>query len=181
MRLNLERKIILITALFGLGSLIIVGLIIIPTISNIRKLDEETYTLRLALERKYQHSLNIRSSLQQIAKIKREVIIFPEHLLGSGQELQFITLLESLATKNAVAQKVMSSNLDSNHSQQITMTLAVVGDYQNVLRYLSDLESTPYFITITRLYVTPLLDRTNPNAVPQSMSMNIDLRIYVTP
>lgn len=180
MRLTLERKIILVTALFGLGSLCIIGLVIIPTIHNIKQLDQETYELRLSLERRYQNNINIRSMLAQVDQTKQAVALFSDHLLRPGHELDLITLLETLATKSGVTQRVVDSNLDSDHSKQIVMSLSIVGPYANVLSYLDGLEHSPYFITIDHLYLAPTITPDD-QAGAGMVTLNLDVNLYVTP
>ncbi len=182
MHLTFSKKIILITALFAAGSLAIIGFVIVPTVRSIQQLDQETYDLRMSLEQRYQNDLTVHSMLAEISKDKTAVAPYSVHLFHAGQELNLITFLEGTAQKDSITQKVVSSNLDANHSQQITMSLALTGQYQNTLRYLDDLEHGPFFITITHLYLSPTQNFGPPlSGQNQTYTLNLDFHLYVTP
>lgn len=182
MRSLLEKKIILTIISFAFVAILIVVTIVAPTIKQIRIVDQETYNLRLALEKKNERIANYRRSLKQIERIKKEMPNFSQFLFSPGQELNLITTLEGIAAKNGVVQHINTSNLDNIANQRIAMSLSANGPYSKTLSYLNELEKLPYFLTVTRVHLTSFIDRANPNqpTSPQ-LNMNIDFRLYVTP
>lgn len=179
MRLALEKKIIIaIAALAGIAALIIGG-VIVPTIRYIKDLDNETYELRVYLEKKYERSLNVRSTLKQVETIKAELTNVLDRLFREGDELNLITDLEAIAAKNAVSQKIISSNLDSIADHRVTMSLTITGDYLDILNYLADIENERYFISITHVAIAPSVGQNR--LTDDSMAMNLDISVYVSP
>lgn len=178
MRLTLRKKIVIaIIILASIAVGIIVG-IIFPTIHYINGLDRETYDLRVYLEKKYERSLNARTALKQADSVKATLAQIPDRLFRKEDELALITELEALAAKNAVSQKIISSNIDAITNNHITISLGIVGGYHDILNYLADIENERYFITLTHVSLTPTMGQ-NPTA-ETSVTMNLDLSIYVS-
>lgn len=156
----------------------ITGAVIVPTIKHIKELNRGTYELRLYLEKKHERTRNLRSSLKQIAEIKKETADYGRHLFRSGNELYLITTLENIANKNSVAQRINGSNLDNITANRLTMSFSLTGNYANILAYLNDLESLPYFINTTRVFIAPGAER---NGAANQTVLNLDISLYVSP
>lgn len=181
MKLTIEKKTLAVIAAFLLGTGLIVMFIIIPTIRHLRELDRETYNLRLYLERRYEHSIRVHSSLADLERIKTDTASYPEHLFRKGDELKLITLLENIAAKNGMAQKINSSNIDSlANNNRVKIALTVAGPYLSALRYLRDLEQTPYFITSAELQLSQSAERGQPSQLA-AVTLNLNLSLYVSP
>lgn len=177
MKLKPEQKLLAFIGGVALLTIIIVGAILVPTTNYIRQADKDTYQLRQYLEKKYERSRSARASSKEIGLIKDEIPKFDQYIFHAGDELQLITLLEDLATRDSVVQKIGTNNLDHITNQHAEISLTLTGSYKNVLTYLADLEKTPYFITITRLSWSAAADQTNPNK--SFVSLSIDLSLYV--
>jgi Tfp pilus assembly protein PilO len=176
----LEKRIAkIIGLLVGIVGLI-VGIVIVPTVRQIRQIDEDTYKLRLTLERKNEQATNYRLALKQIEKLKKEMPPFTEHLFFKGDELKLITSLEALAAAHNMAQRINSSNLDNITNSKAHISLSVSGSYQNALSYLDGIEHFPYFLNLTHLSLSQLIDRSNPTAT-DNVVMNLDFNLYVIP
>ncbi len=176
MRLKQDQKLLIFIGVFGAFAILIFAGVIIPTVSYIKQADEDTNNLRIYLEKKYDRSVNAHESVKQIEKIKNDVATFDEYIYRNGNELKLITLLEDLALRASVTQKIVSSNLDQVTNQRVTITLSLIGTYQNALTYLAHLEQAPYFIAINRLSLTPVTDRTDPSK--SLVNLNLDLSLY---
>jgi Tfp pilus assembly protein PilO len=176
----LERRIAITIGFFVIVAGAIVGIVIVPTVMQIREIDSDTYKLRLTLERKNEQAINYRLALKQIDKLKKEMPPFSDYLFAKGDDLKLITTLESMALKYGVTQRINSSNLDNVTNNKAQISLSVSGPYYNTLAYLDGIEHFPYFINLTHLSLSPYTDRTNPNLV-DSVIMNLDLNLYVIP
>lgn len=162
----------------GLGAtalLISLG-IILPAWRSIKKTTDETYQLRLYLEKKYEQSLQAHISRQKIKEIKEGAAAFPAHVFKVGDELKLITELENLAAKNNVAQQVGASNLDKITDNQALLSLRLAGSYQNILNYISSIDSMDYFINIDQIQMTPAYDRSSGKI--EGIGIDISLRLY---
>lgn len=176
----LERKITLIIGLFVVIAAVIVGVVIVPTVVQIRQIDSDTYKLRLTLERKNEQATNYRLALKQIERLKKEMPPFNNYLFVKGDELKLITFLESMASKYGVTQRINNSNLDNIPGNKAQISLSISGPYSNALAYLDGLEHSSYFINLTHLSVSPFTDRSTPTQT-DSVIMNLDFNLYVIP
>lgn len=176
MQLKQDQKLLIMIGVFGTFALLIVGGVILPTVSYIKQADRDTYNLRVYLEKKYNRSISAHESVKQIEKIKADVASFDNHIYRGGNELKLITLLEDLALHASVTQKIISTNLDQVIDQHVTISLGITGTYQNTLAYLANLEKTPYFIAVNHLSLSPITDRMEPSK--NMVNLTIDLSLY---
>lgn len=180
MKLNLEKRTLLIIGLFALLTIAVISGVIIPTVRSIQKAVDDTQELRNYLEQRYERIANLRTSIKKINQIRAQVAAYPDHLFTRGQELDLITTLERLAAKNNVTQKINSSNLGKLTDNRITLSINITGSYPQTMRYLADIEALPYFLNVTKLQLTSAATRFNqagPNNQPASL--NLDLSLYV--
>ena len=180
MKLTIEKRTLLIIGGFAIITLIIIGAIIYPAIQAIKKANDDTYALRVFLEKKQQRTTRLRSSLKKMREIKLAAIHYPEHIFVHGDELRLITALEMIATQRNISQKIVHSNLDTvTNGKNLTLSLIVSGDYPNIVSYLSEIESLAYFLTIKQLQFTQPVNPTNQNSPDSLTTMNLELTLYV--
>lgn len=180
MRLNIAKRTLIIIGFFSLLALAIIGLIIYPSIRAIKDAEHDLEQLHLFLERRYRKVAAVHTALTKVREIKTTVAEFPQYLFKHGDELTLITDLETLANQRGVTETVVRSNLDSGASAAVVISLSVSGDYVETLRYLADLERLPYFLTITRFQMSPIVDRAAPLASPTQATLTIELTIYAS-
>jgi Tfp pilus assembly protein PilO len=179
MRLNTEKQTIVVVSIFsGIILLIVLG-IIVPTAQYIKHLNDETTTLKNYLEKKYETTANLRSSIKKIEEIKMAVNEYSQYFFKSGDELSLITALENIAAKNKVTQKIENSNLDQKASGLIKVSLSVNGEYEKTLKYLSDLEKLNYFINVERLQLTSAGTKPGESASSTQTNLYLDFSLYV--
>lgn len=180
MHLTLEKRIIAAIIALASVAIAIVFFIIWPTINHIKEMDKTTEDLRLYLEKKYERSLNVRATLKQVDAIKAEMVNAPKYLFHTGDDLRLMVALESVAKKNNVEQNVANSNLNNPATQNILIALTVTGEYDNVLKYLADLENMPYFFSVNHLVFSPTVQTGSDPKIPL-FTMNLDISLYVSP
>ncbi|MFA6548114.1 MAG: hypothetical protein WCT11_04205 [Candidatus Magasanikbacteria bacterium] len=176
MKLNTEKKTLIILAFFSITTLIVIFGVIFPTIRYIKNLEQETNVLREYLEKKYENTKAIRTSKKKIEEIESIVAKYPDYLFYHGDELKLITSLENLANNNHVTQKLVNSNLDKL-GETVNLSLTIDGDYQNIIKYLSALEKESFYFTITNLQISSAFNQQNNNL--NATTMNLDLILYV--
>lgn len=181
MQFNLEKKTISIVGLFALGAAITIAGVIWPTINYIHKIDLETETLRLYLQKKYDATISLRSSVHKIAQIKSAVDAYNDRLFRPGKELLLITTLEKLAAQNNVVQKINSAGLDKVvPGQPLSLSINISGNYLDTLKYLADLKSLNFFLITESAQWSPLFDPAQPTGVAKT-AMYLNLSLYVNP
>jgi hypothetical protein len=159
MTLSLHPRPLILTALTAFVAAVIIVVIILPTLHDIRTLNERIRSHRKGLEILYRQGQNLRSSVEEYEKVKQDTPLITSSVLMLGEELQFITALEDIAARHAVQQIInldtsqtspSSPNLNSSY-RRVVLRLDLQGTAPQLLAMLHDLESLPAYINILNL------------------------------
>lgn len=171
-----KKSIILVITLAVTVLLIVLG-VFWPAVSYIKKTAKQSYELRVFLEQKYEQSLRAHVSKKKLADIKETMPDFYPFLFKSGDELKLITYLENLALKHDLTQSISGSNLNAISNNRVSIALNLNGSYTDILKYLSELEMSDYFINVERLQITPVFPKGSD--VLAGVNLNLTLSLYV--
>lgn len=148
-----KRKIYFIVSTFVL--LIVVALCVIrPTSNEIKDMSTQIHTQREELEKLYLRGQFLKPAKEQYEKAKLQIPDLSKIFVAEGDELQIITVLEQAAAKNNLDQEINLKEIGGdedgaiNGYMPIPITLKIIGNYKNLIKYLSDLESLDYYINI---------------------------------
>lgn len=177
MRTAQEKKTYFLLIAITLLTIGIVAGIIYPAMRDIQNLKEDTANLRNFLEKRYQRTMQSRSSVHKVDSIKDQVALLNEHLYLGGKELEFINLLENLSARYNLEQKINSSNLDDPEKQALEFNLITTGSYKAVIKYLNELENSPYFINLKNISLTPAGQTPEKETV---VRLVFDISLYVS-
>lgn len=173
---TVEQKIFIIVGSFGALVLLIAAAVIYPTTRYIKRINDDTVQLRTYLEKKEQNIMHLRNSKQKIGEIRDTLKNYDQYLFRPGDELKLITELENLANLYQVTQRIDNSNLDKITDRRVVVNLTVSGDYYRLWRYLSALEQSKYFFTVSSLLLSPLPSR---DGNVNDANLNLHLTLYV--
>lgn len=178
MILTSTQKIIFNVTVMFLTVLAILLFIILPTAGNIQKTAGETSKLRNYIERQYQQTLNTVLTKQKIEQVKTESSLFSSYLFKSKDILQLIQELETIANNNKINQSIGSSDLDKiSVAKKIKFSIIANGNYDNVIKYLHDIESIKYFLNPEQIKITPIYNKEN--GLPEQIDLNLIISLYV--
>jgi len=178
MRIDLtKREILKILLLVFVLAAILAGMLW-PAVINIISTAGDTVDLRGYIEQKYDQSIVSRVTKRKIADINREYPNLSRHLFRKGDELKLITYLESMALVNNLTQTINSSNIDKIADNKVLLSLNLTGDYDNILKYLVDLESSDYLLNIEKFQLTPVFNRSGQNM--EDANLYLTLGLYVS-
>ncbi len=142
-------KILLLITVTLVGIAAIFTFIVYPSLKAMKEISKETYFVRKDLEIKYERGQRIRKTAEDLRKIEPEISSLSAIYIKEGEELNFISLLEQLAQQNYLEQKI-NWNLKKEEVRAkivaIPIEITLRGDFINVLKYLSALEQTDYYI-----------------------------------
>ncbi|MDO8499104.1 MAG: hypothetical protein Q7S66_00390 [bacterium] len=174
MRTILEKKVILSVAILATTVSLILASVIWPAAKQILKINQETDALLKTVELRYENAKNIRKNLSKTQSIREEVVGFNKFIFTKDDGLKLITLLESIADKNGVTQKIENSNIDNPAAEYTEVNITVQGNFIKTFGYLVDLENTDYFINIGSLELT-----TAPSRTATKNEQNINIRLSI--
>lgn len=178
MRFDLRKREIFKLVLLVIVFVVILSGIIWPVVLNIRSVTGDTLGLRGYIEQKYDQSILSRVTKRKIADLKNEYPDLSRHLFRSGEELKLITYLENMAMMHNLAQTINNSNIDKITDNKIVLSLNLTGDYDNILQYLVDLESSDYLLNIEKFQLTPVFTRSGQST--EDANLYLTLGLYVS-
>lgn len=159
----------LIFGIFCVTAAAIFIFIDLPAIKNIKKIKDEIEFQRLDLEKKYFKIQRSKKTALSLNKIEAEMAEMNNVFINENRELEFITSLERLAAKNSLSQEI---NLAGKEGQKegeprvANLYVRLTGSYDNIINYLSDMESSEYYINFTGLELSSA-----PNSGQYSLSL----------
>jgi Tfp pilus assembly protein PilO len=178
MRIDLTKRAIFKILLLVFALLAIFTGMLWPTVVNIRSTIGEILDLRGYIEQKYNQSILSRVTKRKITDIKNDYPDLSRHLFRKGEELKLITYLEEMALKNNLTQTINNSNIDKITDNKVVFSLNLTGDYDNIIKYLVDLESSEYLLNIEQLQLTPIFNRSGQNT--EDANLYLTLGLYVS-
>ncbi|MEK7557648.1 MAG: type 4a pilus biogenesis protein PilO [Patescibacteria group bacterium] len=156
-KINLLKKIIINLIIFLSIIFALIFSIILPTIKDINYMGSEIEMQRMNLEKQYIKTQNLKQISANLNKIEPTLSKLDQVFINKNSELDFVTLIEKIATINNINQKI---NLGSDQSiknetyKKIPLQLSTQGDFINQLNYLISLESLNFYINIKSLEIS---------------------------
>lgn len=175
LKLNLEKRTVLVLTLLLLGTAVIITTVILPTVNYIKNLRDETHSLRQYLDKKYETNHSLLNSKQKIEDVKISMEEYKNYLFFKGDELELITKLEDLSDQNKLNQKITGTDLDKP-GNTVHISLILTGNYIDLIKYLLAIEKQNYFLQIKNLHLGPGFSMPTDN--PQAGVLNLDLILY---
>lgn len=153
-KLNLKNKIILSIGSFFIFIFIVIYFVIFPSIRDIKNIRDDIEAQRVDLERKYVKGQSLKSLSEKLAKAEEKIHVLDQVFIGEEDGLEFVTTLEGIAGKNNIKQKINllpSLVTDSSYYQLVPLQLFPQGNFNQLLDYLTGLETLNYYINIKSL------------------------------
>jgi len=137
---------------------------IMPSVAAINDLDEKIISAKIDMEKKYQLKNNTLVLNKKISEIASGVKDLDDVFINKNRELEFITVLESMANKNNVEQRINLSSPAKESSSKtskndvsvpgnisVPIAITLTGNYKNIINYISEINSLKYYINIDGL------------------------------
>lgn len=153
LKLSQKTKSLIFLAVFVVGDLLILILIISRTVREISRLNKAINTERMMLEARYQRRKSARITIENLNQIKSELPSLEATVVHAGNELVIVTSLEEIAAKNNITQKINLSPREGkkDFGDKILITLTVDGKFQDMMRYINELERMKIIIILNNI------------------------------
>lgn len=173
MKLGLKQKILITTGIIATILALVIIFVILPSVRKITEIKDDLGFVENHLEEKYQKTQKLHRSINELKSIQEKTAPLRDTVIKTGDELQIITELESLATLYSINQKlditlIQNTQTDpgSNHKtllQAYRISFLNKATFADHLKYLSALENLPYYLMIDNIQFNrtkgPLSDR----------------------
>jgi len=152
-----KKKIFIIILLFFAVSFLIEFFIVLPTLQDIKKINSDIQNERESLEIKFQQGQFIKSMLSEYKTIEPRKQELDQAFIKDGAELGFVTELEQIAQKynlDPSFNKLDDKNIKENKKDpfvNMPLSIKLDGDFNQLLLFLSGIESLPYYFNISQI------------------------------
>ncbi len=135
----------------------VIGFLIAPTLSELRALGEKTARAQTDLQAQYENRKKLLSSASDAEKVRKTLATLGSQFVPEGKELDFITEIEGIAGRNAVAERLRLTEASLPGAGEIRtgFELNLDGPYHKVMQTIVELERAPTLIVFTDLTVRP--------------------------
>lgn len=174
LRITKEKQTVVFLGIFLILIIAISTQVIWPTINYIKDMTAETTSLYNYINQKNESSRVLKISKSKIDEVSQSLESYKSRLFYREDAIKLIGVLENIAQKNGLVQKIQNSDLDQIKGNYVHMSIMTTGSYDNSLHYLTDLEKTEYFIQIQSVNIS-----VNRSEQKEEIIMNLDLLLYV--
>jgi Tfp pilus assembly protein PilO len=153
--MNIKQRNLIIIVVSLLTTFVVFFLVIKPTIAYILNTKDQIKAQREELEKRYQRIMYLRKNVDKLKEIEEQLVVLNDLFLMKGEEVEFITTLESIADKNNIWQKINLKEININDPAQTTLPFGVtaVGKIHNMITYLLDMEQLKYYINFNSINI----------------------------
>ena len=157
--MNPSNKIYLISAIFGLITLVLIFFFVYPLFKEIKKNSEDLITFRkelISLEAKIE---NLRKFKEIFQTLQPDLEKIDKLLVDSEVPIDFIKFLEKTAIDSQVLIEISatsSKTIQTDPWPSLGFQIILTSSFQNYLKFLEKLETSPYLIEIQNLIVRRL-------------------------
>jgi len=170
----LQNRFLVSTITFLILLLAIVVLIVVPSLQEIRVINEQVLEERLRLEKLY-----VRGQLQKKVRdnynnIKEDVGFLDEVFLKENQELQYITTLEHFASEQNIDLNITIGEPRRKPQQRFSVlpfTFQITGSWPKIAQWVSDIEQLPYYTNIKEITVSARSEQQSARMATVSISV----------
>ncbi len=144
----LKNKNLNVILSLSLALLTITWLTVLPQRKELHELAKKISTEKNELTQLNEQGKNIKELRNQLEKYKKDSVKLENIFLYQNNEIEFITTLEKVASKNGVEQTInLSEPKNSDNNLLISeLNLVVFGKFDQIIDYLEDLESLDYYL-----------------------------------
>lgn len=152
--MKIRNRIIATTTTIGILSLALVAVAAFPAKKIIETTAEEIVSQRTEIENAYRNRGQIKEASDAFRETTRNAAGLNDLAIHEGHELDFVNELEAAALAHNLAQEISLDTANqtavSDWEREIPLRIRVRGTYDDVIRYLSDVERLPESVAVSR-------------------------------
>lgn len=152
-----KNKFLLSIIIFSICFLGVFIFLIWPAWLEINSINKKISEEKIRLEKLYNTDQLSKKINDNYDKIKNDIGFLDDFILKENQELQYITALEQIAAEENVNLKINIGETKANPGQKfstLNLSFELAGEWPNILRWISRLESIPYYTNIKEIAIT---------------------------
>lgn len=164
-----KQKIAVVISLTVIITGLLMAFIGWPSIKTIIDLSDQIYGQRTELEQLYQRGQVLKQTLREYEEIKPSIPALYSIYLTKGNELEFITTLEEVASASGVSHNIQLGATDPNKTtNQLPFQLQTEGNLNGLIKYLAALESLDFYVNINTIRISSLIGKNSRSTTDNS-------------
>lgn len=159
-----KKKIIIIIIIFFLLSFILEFFIILPTLNDIKKINNDIQKEKKDLEMKFQQGQFLKKVITDYKSVEPRRKELDALFIKKGDELGFITDLEKISQKynlEPTFTKLNNKNDSESDVSEMLLTIKLGGGFTQTLLFLSELETLQYYFNISKISLASVNKQNN--------------------
>lgn len=159
-RLSLKNRILIVTTSAFMLTLLIIGLIILPSTYQIINLEKYIIQTEQETESNYQLATLLKKSINQLTEVAKTTERFTQFVVNKNTDLDLIKLFEKLAETHQITQNLsmqyiapQGNNLSVGikNGGYYVFTFHNSGSFRDHINYLKAIEDLPFYMIINQL------------------------------
>ncbi len=132
----------------------LVSLAILPLINKINSLSKKVISEKANIVNKLSKEKNIISLTKELEEVEPILVKFDKIFINDTNQLEFITEVENIATRNKIKQKINLTPPENLSNSKFTIAPIVFnaqGELKDVFQYIKEIESSEFQINIEKV------------------------------
>ena len=151
---NTKQLIVYTIILFVIALFAFAYFIFLPKTKKIKELRVNIANTKISINKNIEEDKNLSTQQSKLKEIENRLTMLDKVFVERTKELEFITTLESVASKNNVSQDIDLNSLskESNaYFESLPLSISVKGKFSDITKYLLELNAINYYLNITEL------------------------------
>ncbi len=184
--MNPKRKIIIISSISGIISLIFVFLVILPLINGIKKDSAEIISNNSSLKLLQDQENNIGNLKNRHAEVNPDFVRINNLFIDSAVPVGLIQFLENTAKDSRIKINIFRADFlkgAKNSWNYMNFSVNLTGSFSDFMKFIERIEYSSYFSQITSLSIREISQETPVQnnkslTTPETISADLSIKIY---
>ena len=166
-KLKQKEKIIVLNLFIVIVFIVFYFFLLSPNLGKIAEVKANLESQRNSLALLEKNGHDIKLVKQNLSLVENYVNKMSNYFIKN--DLEFITQIESLANKHHLESKItMGEPVSAGKFNKIVLTMYLQGNYQDQIKFLTELQGIDYYLNIQNVEIVPISDVNN------NMTLSID-------
>lgn len=156
--------------------------VMLPLTYKVREVHENIGAEHAKIEGRYLRRGQLKDTLRILQEVRSGIVDLTSIAVHDGKELDFVRALEEAADDKNIEQEIQLKTVSqielSDWERKVPVVLLIKGRYVDVLNYIRDIETFPYYITIDSFSFRTLRKGTAKSFTEETIQATLNGSVY---